>query len=819
MTITDLRVAARGLARDPAHTLVSVLGLAVGLAFCLLLLGYSRYSWSYDSQVPQIDQVYVLKHKRNWELGKQWIDQGPMAIREPMKSIPGVAEVTGYTNWFPLNVELAGDLRELHTLAALPGFTKMMGIEVLQGDLEAALSRPDAIVLTEAAAVRLFGSTKVLGQTMTVRLNAADTNVAQLRIDAVVRTPPANTTIPYDSLIGLELTLLPPWAKSEALLGELGFQGGYLLVRLAPQASPAEVTAAIQHIADNSPLAARVPEPIKAHAGEGKFVEVQLAPLRDAYMDNSITPNVFSTDVPRGDPRMVAGLAAIGVVLLALAAINYVNLATIRVLRRQREITLRKVLGIGRRRLALQFVAESMLVSMAATFLGLALAALALPAFGDLVDRDLDGMLGGVNLLIALGLGVVLGLLTAIYPAWVALHVRPARLLAGRADGESAHGKRLRQALTVLQLTLAISLASVSMAIALQTRHAMTTSPGFDPARKLVLTLPIGMSARFTPQAAAFITEASQHPAIAGIAAANTPVGENLEQWASDFQRGSGDLVFMEVKVVSNNFFEVHGIAPLAGRMFQSSDNEETARLVVLTAESARILGFASPELAVGQNIRMRDHTLAMADRTVVGVAPAIRFNSLRTPPEPMVYELLSAGATLTVGARGSAADAEQALHDLWAKHFPNAVFEPRPARDVHAGTYADDARLARLLAAATLIAMLIAACGAYVLAADAVARRKREIALRKLFGARRGHIGALVARELGAMVSIAGLIALPLSAVAIARYLAPFLERTPLAYLTLVVALLVATLVVGASAARHAWLAMRMRPAQALRS
>jgi ABC-type antimicrobial peptide transport system permease subunit len=214
----------------------------------------------------------------------------------------------------------------------------------------------------------------------------------------------------------------------------------------------------------------------------------------------------------------------------------------------------------------------------------------------------------------------------------------------------------------------------------------------------------------------------------------------------------------------------------------------------------------------------MRDHTLAMADRTVVGIAPAIRFNSLRTPPQPLVYEMLSAGATLTVVARGSTADAEQVLRDLWRKHFPNAVFEPRPARDVYAGTYADDARLARLLAVATLIAMLIAACGAYVLAADAVERRKREIALRKLFGARRGHIGALVARELGTMVLIAGLISLPLSGVAIARYLAPFLERTPLAYMAMVVALLVAALVVTAAAARHAWLAMRLRPASALR-
>lgn len=814
-----LRLAFRALRREPAHALVSVVGLAIGLGFCLLMLAYARYSWTYDAHIPDANQVYVIKHRRNWELGKLWLDQTSMSMRDPAKALPGVADVTGYTNWFPITVESANGLLETRSLMVLPGFTKMMGVKALQGDIDAALSRPDSIALTEAGARRLFGTANVLGQTVNLRLNAVDTLVATVRVGAILPTPPANTTIPYEMLHGLDLALLPEWAKDEALTGQRGFQGGYLLLKLAPGASAEEVTQALQTLADNSPLAAKVPEPIKAHAGKDKFVEVKLSPLRDAYLDDQVALNVFSTDVPRGNPRVVAGVTAVGLLLLLLAAFNYVNLSAIRVLRRQREITLRKVLGVSRRGLVMQLVGEALTISLMATVLGAGLALLALRAFGELVNRDLQGVVTWANLLAALGLGVMLGLLTAIYPTWIATRVRPARMLQGRGDDESRQGRRIRRALSILQLALAMGLASVTLAVTLQTRHAMNAPLGFDPAPLLVAQLPIGMSAQYTDPARGLREALSQQPAIAGVAVSNDAPGRNREVWSSDFRREGGDLVFLEIKAVSGNFFELHGIGPVAGRLFKTGDKEdESTSPLVLNAEATRVLGYKSPELAVGTRMQVRGMQLTMEDHQVIGIAPSVRFNSLRETPRPVVYILTSAGATLIVKARGSLADAERAMRDLWPKHLANAVPRIEPSRDIFAESYDDDARLARLLALSTLIAMLIAAGGAYVLAADAVQRRTREIALRKLFGARRGHIGSLVARELGAMVLAAAAIALPLAALGIARYLAPFSEHAPLAYAALVLALLLAAAVVAVAAARQAWQAMRMRPAAALR-
>jgi len=240
----------------------------------------------------------------------------------------------------------------------------------------------------------------------------------------------------------------------------------------------------------------------------------------------------------------------------------------------------------------------------------------------------------------------------------------------------------------------------------------------------------------------------------------------------------------------------------------------------VLNELAAREVGFASAQQAVGAILLQRSPLNSEVTPVhVIGIAPDIRLRSLREPPTAIVYNLWSGGMTVTVRARGSVADAAAAVRNLWPKYFPLTVLDMRPAKDIYAANYADDASLARLLTLATLVAMFIAAIGAYVLATDAVQRRTREIALRKLFGARRRDVGRLVVREIGAVILLAAAVALPVAALAIARYLAPFAERTPLAYWALALSSAAALGVVGVAAARQVRIAMRMKPAVALRT
>jgi hypothetical protein len=315
----------------------------------------------------------------------------------------------------------------------------------------------------------------------------------------------------------------------------------------------------------------------------------------------------------------------------------------------------------------------------------------------------------------------------------------------------------------------------------------------------------------------------SQQPELAGIAVSNDPVGRSKQPWSTEIKREGRAAVSMDVKSVSANFFEEYGIKPMVGRLFDSkNDKEDDPVPVVINAIAARQLGFASPEQAVGQILLFRSMASGspvLITKRIVGIAPEIRFYSLREVPGAITYELWSNSGTLTVRASGSIADAERAAQAVWPKYFPNSVFEMKPAKEIYAANYADDARLAGLLALSTAIAMIIAAFGMYVLATDAVQRRTKEIALRKLFGTRRRDIGTLVAKEIGAVILLSAVVALPLAALAIGRYLAAYTERTPLAFWALAVALVVSLATAAFAGARQAWIAMGLKPAVALRT
>jgi putative ABC transport system permease protein len=818
--LQDLRIGLRILAKDPVYSLVSILGLGVGLTVCLLLLGYARYCWLYNAYVPDADNAYIVKQRNNLELGSPWYDQAPLFLLAAAKTAPGVTNASGYVGWFPLTIELNGQLRKLRSLTVLPGFAELMGLRVIKGDLNEALSRPDGIAITQDTAIRLFGTSDVLGRTLQLRLSAVDENRSTARVEAILRNPPANTTIPFETLNGPNLSLVPP-AMRDQLFGQSDWLG-YLLIHVRPGASLAAVTQVLQHAEDEAPRAQKIPPEMKERLGDRKVMDIKLSRLRDAYFDREVANNFTSLTVDRGNSTVVTGLVTLAILILTLAAVNYVNLATIRLIRRQREIAMRKVLGASNGRLALQFVTESLLISMLATANGFILASLALPVFSQLMNRDLGTMLSLENVGTALGLGVVLGLMTAIYPAWIALGVRSSLMLVGRPDAESPRSKHLRQALSVLQVAAAMGLAGFTLAIFWQARFAIDASPGFDPSALLVIDLPAGVTAR-DEKPRGLMAELSQQPGVAGIAISNDPVGRSKESWHTEIKREGGDAMTIDVKSVSANFFEEYGIKPVVGRLFDAKiDQEDNPVPIVINAIAARQMGFASPEQAVGQILLFRsmaNGTPALITKRIVGIAPEIRFYSLREAPGAISYELWSNSATLTVRASGGIADAERAVQLVWHKYFPNSVLEMKPAKEIYAANYADDARLAKLLALSTAIAMIIAAFGVYVLAADAVQRRTKEIALRKLFGTRRRDIGKLVAKEIGAVILLSAVLALPLAAVAIARYLAIYTERTPLAFWALAFALLVSLTTAAIAGARQAWIAMTLKPAIALRT
>jgi putative ABC transport system permease protein len=416
------------------------------------------------------------------------------------------------------------------------------------------------------------------------------------------------------------------------------------------------------------------------------------------------------------------------------------------------------VLGASAQAVARQFLAESVLVCLIATVLGLLLAWLVLPLFSDLVQRRFDQMFSAGALAAALLFGVLLGVAAGAWPTWSALRVRATAALAGRNGSETARGLWLRRSLTALQFAAAMGLTGTTLAVAWQTHYASTLSPGFDP--RPLLTLPAGNDMR-DPRMRAFRDEVLRLPGVAGVAEAHP---YHLQQQHHLLRREGGQATDLNLYAVSPEFFDVYGLKPVAGRLYNPAlDRVKETDRVVINASAARKLGFASPQDAVGKMVGGTGGD----DRQmqVVGVAPDIRHRSAREGEQPSVFYLRDQVRILTIRCSGDPVAVKHAIEAIWPRHFPN-----EPVDVLHMDKfivdqfYADDLRLAKLLAASSVIATAIAAFGIYVLAAYSVQRREREIVLRKLYGAGSAAVGSLVLREFALLVGAGALVGLPLA-------------------------------------------------------
>jgi putative ABC transport system permease protein len=799
MNLRDFRIGWRLLVKEPAYSAVVVMGLAVGFAACFLLLGFVRHSFSYDREVPERERVYRLM--QHWNLsaaGPAWSDTASLPARDAaLASGQPILASTYITR--SIDVRAGDRVQSTGVTVVDPDFEKIFRPKVLAGDLHEALSRPDTLALTHETALKLFGDANVVGQPLLV-------GERSYRVAAVVADQPAASTLPFDALAGTGTAI---WDQEyrHLVTTNWGSSHGPVYIKLLPGADEKAMLDAVQRALRASPMYQRQAPDQLAELNGHNLIDFRLGPLAESYLD----PSVKEAPHPHGDRAQLYGLAAVAVLILLLAATNYVNLATVRTLRRQREIAVRKVLGAAAPAVVRQFMAESVLVCLIATGIGLLLAWLALPVFSDLVQRKFDHMFSPDALAGALALGTLVGVAAGAYPTWSALHVRPTSALAGRGNSETAGGLWLRRVLTVLQLATAMGLTGTTLAVAWQTHYASTLSPGFTPDHLLVLETPKDMR---DARVHAFRDALVRLPGVSSVGESDAPVTASYN--STSLKREGGDSIEINWYRVSPEFFGTYGLKPAAGRLYNPAmDDMKTEGRVVINESAVRKFGFASAQDAVGKTIvSPNGYEAAMQ---VVGVAPDIRHRSAREEMQPSVYYLSDRVSVFAVRAANPVAT-EGEIAQIWANYFPNEVLEVKRMGTVMAERYADDLRLAKLLAASSVIAIAIASFGVYVLAAYSVQRRTREIVLRKLYGASGGAIGSLVLREFLELIGAGALVGLPAAWIATERYLAPFTERAPVGMWTVLGALALASAVALGATLRHTLAAVRITPVLALR-
>lgn len=804
MKLSDFRIGFRVLLQERVYSAVVVGGLATGMAAFFLLLSYVQYSFSYNSQAPQAERLYVLKHKMNLLDKPQWTELMPLPFADALQK-------TGLTDGVSSFVEQASSVvvenraQPLQLMAVEPAFASMFGIEAEQGDVAEALTRPDAVALTRESAVKLFGSAQAMGRTLRVK-------GATFTVVALLPDPPSNSTVHYDALLAIRNAA---WSEEErqSSYNEWGGLGGSIYFKIKPGVEPGQVTTALQQAVDASPLRSSLPAEMVTNLGDQAVMDVRVGRIDQAYFDKDVIHSMGSGD--RGDKRMVLGTLAIALLILLLAVVNYVNLATIRTVRRQREIAIRKVLGASAGRITAQFLAESLIVSLLASVLGLVLTFLLIDSFSNLVNRPLGDSLGLGTVAAGLLVGVIVGLVAGLYPSMIALRQPVAGVVSGRGNSETAGGLALRRALTILQFGTAMALIGVTLGIVWQTHFATTVDPGFDPARFIAIDMDEDMNAA---SSRAFRDEVARLPGAASVTESMDALGRANPMIGSEeaVSTTAGGRVTVRTVDVGAAYFEALQVQPLAGRVFAAdTDDVENASGIVINDAAVRVLGFPSASEAVGKWVSVG---LNRVERQIVGVVGDMRQQTLREAAQPMIYGVGKRTVVLIVRGSGDMLALKDAATRLWMQHFPDQLPRINLEQTYFTQRYAEDLRLARLLGVATLIAVLIAAFGVYVLAAYSVQRRSKEIVLRKLYGATSRDILLRLGREIGALIAFSAVIALPIAGFALERYLSGFVERAPMGVWPLVAALLGATLLALLATGRHLLNALATSPAQVLR-
>jgi putative ABC transport system permease protein len=535
--------------------------------------------------------------------------------------------------------------------------------------------------------------------------------------------------------------------------------------------------------------------------------------------------------------------AIVALLILAMAAINFVNLATARGSQRAREVSLRKVLGATRGQLIAQFLAESLLIAGIAVLIALIILQLALPRLSAFLDAELElRWLGNGGLLMpVIALWMVVGIAGGLYPAFYLSRYRPAEVLkANRSTAEPIGTGRVRAILVVAQFAVSIGLIACTLIVAAQTRFAGTTELGFD--RDRLIQVANANRAAIIPQTETLMRQIARIPGVESVAGSNLAVAMDSALTTNVRLPGRAEPAVMGFYSVSPEYFGTMRLRVIAGRGLsrdQALDDSsvpldpEEAFLaaqtgliarganIVVNAEAARQLGFADPAAALGRTVgvAMFGADAGLVPSTIVGVAANGRFRSAREPIEPQIFFDRRIYNNIVVRHDGTDPEGvRRQIGEVWRQLAPDVPYEAGHADQRLAALYQSEAARAKTFAAFAALAVAIACLGLFALAAFTADRRTKEIGIRKAFGARGRDIVALLAWQFARPVIVANLIAWPIAWWVMRGWLDGFDARIALTPVPFLIAGAAALAIAIGTVAGHALRVAQTNPIHALR-
>ena len=793
-----LSVAVRNLRRHPAYSLINVAGLAIGMATCILILLYIQDELSYDRYHPHADRVYRIVD--DIESGGQTVQTagtptawGP-ALKRDFPEIELLVRMRGTESaWL---IDLGNTIYyERKVIWAEPDLFNMFSVPLVAGDPVTALTEPYSMVISEDLAFKYFGAEDPIGKAVNLD------NRWDFLVTGVMKNIPTNSHLRPDMLVSYStMNVIQSWD-----LGDWEYHRNlYTYIRLRENVSPSE-------------FEAKLPDFLERHAG-GQYREagISLRPSLQPLVDIHLYSNRESEHEPNGDFRYVVLFVAIAFLILIIAGINFINLATARSEIRAREVGVRKVLGANRIRLIRQFLGESVLMAGLAAVVAVILVRLVLPAVNEIAGKQLALPLGDWMVLAALALGTVLiGLAAGSYPAVYLSGFLPAVVMKGNPE-TGKKGLGMRQVLVVVQFSMSIFLLVSTAIIYDQLEYIQTKRLGFDKEHVMVVPITGSPQQVNTP---VLKQRLSGLPGVEGIATTTGVPGMRVLPILEVRPEGMSpeDHLMMATLHVDEHFLDVMNIDVVAGRNFSPDWGTDTTSGYLLNETAVRYLGWGTPEDAIGRQFERL--SFERAPGRVIGVVRDFHLRTIHEEIEPAVimtstYHVYVLIRIAPEGISDTIAGIEEVWNDVDSRYPLDYTFLDE---DFDA-LYRTDRQLGEIFAVFAFLAIFVACLGLLGLASFSIQQRTREIGIRKVVGSSVSGIVVLLSKDFMKYVLWANLIAWPLAYYVMNNWLQNYAYSAEIRFEWFLaggmLALAVAWLTIGA----HALAASRRNPVNALR-
>jgi putative ABC transport system permease protein len=818
MLESHIVIALRQLAAQKLYSAINILGLTVGLAAAIMVGLFVRHELSYDAYHPNADRVYRVSQTISPPGAVPFHDATVSSTVAPALQ-QDFDEIETTARLFQ-NLRTTIDVGERSYMesgvfAADDTFLRMFDFEWLEGDSSTAMRELNSVILTESMSRKYFGAERALGRTIVIQ------RATPVTVTGVIRDLPDNTHMRFDLLTPLRLYAAAAGVELESWTG--GLVHTYIVLRAG---------------ADPARIQAQSREFLERH-GHPELIDLMIEPLTRLHLS---LPRLREMRPP-GNLEAIYASGAIAALILAIACINFVNLATAQARRRAKEVGVRKTLGAERGRLIVQFLGESLVLTAIAVMLAIALVELLLPMFGAFVQRDLELDAGDPRVLAAIGaLALAVGLTAGSFPAFYLSAFDPAKVLSGNVTrGRTA--MMFRSMLVGAQFAICIALLIATIVVYRQVTFMRNVDLGYDTEQMVIIDSRSG--GQMVDRWDTLRNQWLAHPEVVAVTASTQAPGELANEGIRDSIRVEGsDLQalppIVHVLAIDPSFFETYGVSLLAGRMF-SPDIGTDARdmqltdfpqslaatsVAIINARAASAFGY-TPEEAVGKRFWSEGSAAAGQSpaagapmREIVGVVDDVYFQPLRQPIEPMIFILprLFADASIKISGRNLESTLAH-IDDVWSRVIPEQPILRRFLDDDFAAMYRGEQRQSQLLRYCALLAVLLAGLGLFGLASLTTEQRTREIGIRRVLGGTLADIVRLFAGEFGKLVLLANLVAWPIAYFAMQRWLNGFPNRVELDLLVFIGSGLLVLAIAWATVAAVVTRAAAVRPAVLMRN